>query len=1385
MHGCRYHAAASGVNAVCGSDFDELGNQRFIESAIPYGSVDRTLMAVYNEDMQFGYTSYDNIFVAFVTTFQSCSMEGWTTVMYHTMDAWSVVPSVLIFVVLVLIGGNIVLNLVLAVVTSSLDKLEEDEEEEEEEEQQPAGEEKAEEVEVHTGLKGFVKNPVFGNFIMICILLNTIILAMDHDGIEENEGLVNGLDMINVILTFVFLAEMILNIAGLGPKEYFSDAFSCFDATIVVISMIDFAMSSSKSEEDEGGGGGGAISALRGARLLRILKMAKEWETMQTLLGLIAKTVLEIGNFGILLFLFIFIYSLCGMQFFANRMRFDDNGWKIDISDYEAWENAPDHPQHHFDDIAWAMVTVFQILTGEDWNAAMYDGVRSAKIPELAIIFYLSLVIFGAFIVMNLFLAILLGNFEGNDDIVQNKEEARFTEFSNETTIEDLAIAKDLGKKWKRKVSANHEEIEKDAAPKPEKESTPEGLDAIPDATEEIPMTEEELKKYNYEKSVSCFIFAHTNPIREMCRQLSSHKLFDSFILGCILISSFCLALDNPLNDPDGGLANALIAIDLVFSIIFMVELVTKVISLGFILHPGSYLRDPWNMLDSAIVLISILSLSGAVDGGSLKALRTFRVLRPLRMIKRFPELKLVVDALVSSVPGALNVMVISCLFLLLFAILGVSFYKGKFNMCDIELEEQPLQDFLNQYPLADGTWNETLLTWDNFDSATGGRYSNVFDSTLRNNAACDLVKSPPKNIYGPNDMTSKLICDCLDPDAWGLVTDGQTFDDVIQAFSTLFEITTTEGWTAVTYAAVDNMGKHMQPKRDAGKSHIIFFVLFMLVGAFFVMELFVGVVIDNFNRLKETKGGNIFMTESQEEWAKTQAFIMKIKPEKKIHPPTSGFGALWCYNFVMPNLNPKFDQSIMACIIGNSVVMAMQHHGQSEVFSNFIEGMNYLFAFIFSVEAILKLNAMGWKYFRDSWNKFDFIVVLGTNIGILIKLLTGGGVGAVASIVRMFRIGRLVRLINSAKSIRMLFNTLITSIPSMANIGFLLFILFFIFSVMGVQSYAMVMEGDNLSTHANFRTIGESFILLFRFATGENWNGYMHTMLSTTDGCTPVKDMKYNATQPWCITEADYMLPHGCTEINGCGDSLSIPPHLFFYMFTLMVTFVMLNLFVGVVLGAFENSEEGDILGPEDLDKFIEVWGQFDPEATFLIKVNDLKQFVDDLDKPMGFGKEYQAKEEEVMQRMRETGMWEIPYVQGEGGEPMVHITHVATAMAKRLVQEKQGEDFKDLDDNHPNMVNLNTRMLSSVRNIKVIDKACIGDLFLAEADKKLKEMRLIKALTPAGTFNVDKSPVATSKKPVVEAPADGGEVKVENEEEKKEEEKKEEKKEEADEAV
>jgi len=1312
MHNCNTWDTEA--RTWCGSNYDRVGNARITSSLKPYDNFDRLKDGEFDEGLAWGYTSYDNIFRAFTATFQAVSQEGWTGIMYQTIDAWSTVPSVIIFVLLILIGGNIVLNLVLAVITSSLDEEDEEDEEEgegeEKEDKNGDNAEKDTEVKVYTGLEGVVRAKWFGNLIMVFIFINTVVLAMDHNDMDK--GLEETLEVINMILTFVFLFEMILTIPGIGPHAYFTDPVCVFDAIIVVTSIVELVLSMS-AEEGEGGGGG--LSAFRTFRLFRVFKMAKEWKSLQILLKTMLKTILEIGNFAVLLLLFMFIYALIGMQFFSNRMRFYDSGEAIPITEREDWADAWEgSPRNNFDDFLWSMTTIFQVLTGEDWNACMYDAWRGTGWG--AVVYFISLVIFGAFIVMNLFLAILLGNFEGNEELMgAGGEEAdglggtKYSSLSPDTKVESLAAASAMGDKWRKKATKRESEEKEGEAIKEEIQGDDEP--AIPD-------------------NKALWIFDNKSALRIKCHELMLHPNFDKFIIGCIVFSSICLALDNPLNDPDSGFTAVLELLDQILTFVFIIEMLIKMVALGFMLHHGSYIRNAWNKLDFFIVIISVMGLAKIGPSSALKPMRTIRILRPLRMISRYPELKLVVDALMTSVPETLNVLVISCLFLLIFAIFGVNYLKGTFNSCNTDdcplISEDPVMgEFLHQWQEGEG---HSPVTYDMLDS---NQKADFGECPGLNGTAAAFVDDGRTAV--DSKILSREVCECLcGEDAWEAMA-AQNFDNVFQAFALLWEITSTEGWTSVMYAAVDQRGPGMQHVRDNNTWWVAFFWAFMLVGAFFVMELFVGVIIDNFNRIRETKG-RVFMTESQEEWATTKAFIMKIKPERKIPRPKGSVGGK-CYDFVMPNLNPKFDQFIMTCIILNSSIMAVQHFTQTDGVTAFIDIANYLFALIFTIEAVLKLTALGRKYFNDSWNKFDFIIVIGTNTGILVRWITGVNVGSVASIVRMFRIGRLFRLINSAKSLRILFNTLLSSIPSLVNIGGLLFLLFFIYAIMGVQLFAHIqMDGDDMTVHANFHGFWEAMINLFRFSTGENWNGYMHTIMSDADGCVKADDFKYDPSSPWCFDD-DSNMPN-CTPINGCGGAaisgLEKPFTVFyFYSFTLMVTFIMMNLFVGVVMDAFDANEEGDILGPEDLDTFTAVWAEFDPDATYHITVDDLKQFIDDLPPPMGFGKDYHASDDELNKTMRETGLWDIPVDK----DNRVQIVQVATSLAKRIVRLKQGESFADLNSDHP----IEKKLKSSMRTLD----RCVGDVLVGKAKVDGKKKSFLNMLAPKKNSQGENKPI------------------------------------------
>jgi hypothetical protein len=718
----------------------------------------------------------------------------------------------------------------------------------------------------------------------------------------------------------------------------------CFDGIVGIISstelIIIFATPAASS-------GSSAFSVLRSLRLFRIFKMAKNWQSLQSLLRTIASSLYEIGNFAALLILFMFIYSLVGMQLLANRLRFSiENGSDIGISDEAFTEGFI--PRSHFDNFFWSMVTVFQLLTGENWNSIMYDCWRARG--WIGVLFIVSLIVIGVFIVMNLFLAILLKNFEDSGALVDQKKLEQVLE-----TREQINFDKD--------------------------------------AQERRPSTIQ-------------ILWAKIGPFRKLCLQVVENSKFDVAMTVIIVASSISLAIDNPLLDPQTNLVKILQVCDVLFTSMFVGELIIKVLAQGLFLEKGAYLRDGWNLLDFVVVLVSILSLASVGPGNSLKPLRTLRVLRPLRMVKRLPELKVVVDALLLSFPSVADVAVLCALFFLIFASFGVNFLKGTFYHCSGAAFERLTSQQVN-YLTNPFEWN--LLTSDE---------EAWFDVDVEGCNAAAWV--------GPTIPTSREVCDCLAPGSW-MLTIPQTFDNVLFGISTLFEISTTEGWTEVMYAAIDQRGIGMQPIKNSNPIWALFFVCFLIFGAFFVMELFVGVTIDNFNKIRASTGKSL-MTEGQKNWAKTQQFVMKIRPTRRVQRPEGTLRAK-CYDIVMPDRNPYFEHFTTLCIVLSSAVAAFTSFGDSNDKSRFLGCLNLIFAFIFTVEVSIKGLVLEKNYFDDKWNTFDLFIVCGTNTGLLVGIFVSSA-SSIISIIRLGRICRLFRLVKSVKKLRALFNTMLIAIP-------------------------------------------------------------------------------------------------------------------------------------------------------------------------------------------------------------------------------------------------------------------------------------------------------------------------------------------------------------------
>ena len=309
-----------------------------------------------------------------------------------------------------------------------------------------------------------------------------------------------------------------------------------------------------------------------------------------------------------------------------------------------------------------------------------------------------------------------------------------------------------------------------------------------------------------------------------------------------------------------------------------------------------------------------LLLMENSKSMKQIKILRMLRVLRPLRMIARNPGMQIVVKSMLNAVPDILNVMVVSLLFLVLFAILGTNLYKGSFFYC---------------------------LT-DNVPTLLNGR------------------------------ILDKL--DCMDVGGdW--VNKDQNFDDVLMACLTLFNVMTTEGWLGVMWDAVDSNSIDMMPMLNHNRFSVFFFIFFIIMGSLFILNMFVGVVISVFNAQKEKLELNHLLTNMQRDWCDCLICIYKSEPIAK-YKETGNKLKDFCYRTIT---YWWFDTIIMASILFNTICLALTWYGEPEELPVLLKKVGVLFNIVYTIEASMKIIALGSKYFDDNWNRFDFIIVLVT----------------------------------------------------------------------------------------------------------------------------------------------------------------------------------------------------------------------------------------------------------------------------------------------------------------------------------------------------------------------------------------------------------------------
>ena len=870
----------------------------------------------------------------------------------------------------------------------------------------------------------------FGQFITAVVLVNCTVLALDYHNMPACGALVSGcvLDFLNLVCTLIFFVEMIIKLNGLGWRLYIADSFNIFDGTIVFLSLVEFFIP----------GDGGGISVFRALRILRIFKAAARFENLKKVIMTIVLTLPELANFFILLSLAVFFYAVLGLQLYG--------GTYGDLEEY---------PRVNFDSFWWSLMTVFQVLTGEDWNAAMFDAIHTNGMSAAA--FFISLIVIGGYVLLNLFLAVLL--------------------------------------------MKTHEAFEKPPDMR---------MEVLQRAHKEnyvssIPSMEPTVESYDRLEGKSFFVMSKHSNFRQSMRDIVRNKSFDNGILLCIMISSMALALEEP--DASPGLLEILDFMDYGFTIIFLIEMTLKIAVLNFYWGASNaYLKDPWNVLDFCVVCASVLSRVMDSDKYQwVKSFRVLRALRPLRVIQRVPELKMVVNSLFKAIPIITNVIVLLAMFWLIFGILGVQLFKGQFYSCS-----DP----------------EVLL-------------QHACSGTFFDEESTELLERE----WGPPE--------------WG-------FDNIVVAVITLFEVSTLERWLDIMYLCIDAVGTGHAPVELHSPMMGLFFMLFIMFGSFFMLELFVSAIVAAYTMMNEESDGTAFQSERQRRIVSKMVIGTREdewSPKYEWQQPI--------YDLVS---SKNFENTIIVLIVLNTVTMALFFKGMDKAVEAELDWWNSAFTVMFLLEALLKLLALSpTRYFHgpnSGWNCFDFFIVAVTTTELIFTVVADrADTIPGATVLRVFRIARIFRLLAKFKGLTNLFLAIVQALPTILNVGTVLFLVYFIYAILAMNLFGKVKRGEFLSERANFETFGVSLLTVFRMSTGESWNGIM-------------MDCR--------------VVPPDCTDGVDCGNYNGAP--LFFISFQIFGQYLMLNLFVAVMLEFYQRQQEAveQYLGSSDRLIFEQTWANF-----------------------------------------------------------------------------------------------------------------------------------------------------------------------------------------------
>ncbi|KAF3910270.1 hypothetical protein ABW21_db0205254 [Orbilia brochopaga] len=657
--------------------------------------------------------------------------------------------------------------------------------------------------------------------------------------------------------------------------------------------------------------------------------------------------------------------------------------------------------------------------------------------------------------------------------------------------------------------------------------------------------------------NVSLFIFGPKNPIRRMCQRIVGPSRgtdrfdgvspfipvwlgFSALIYTSIIVMVILACITTPLYQKDyferhGYTTRSwFVFADIGFASLFTLEAVIKIIADGLYWTPNAYLRNFWGVIDSLVLITLWISVgtSFADQGEIARAVGAFKALRALRLLNVSDSARETFHSMLFGARKLISASFVSLSLLIPFAIYGVNLFAGKMVSCNDGSVAQ-LDDCVFEYASSPFNWN--MLA--------------------------------PRVAQNP----------------W------YDFDNFGDSLFILFQIVSQEGWTDVLWQAMSITGLNMQPVQGVSQYNAIFFLAFNLLGAVFVLTLFVSVFMRNYTE----QTGVAFLTAEQRSWLELRKLLRQISPSKRPSNSPNERWKAWCYNRSVRK-HGRWNGFITTILMLHLFLLVVEYYPANNQLDTYRDSIFLCFALIYAGNISVRIIGLTWEQYRKSrWDMFNLLVVTGT-LGTTIAILAIQRAPIFVQFQKLFLVLDTLLLIPRNNQLDQLFKTAAASLQAIGNLLLTWLVLFLVYAIALVQSFGLTRLGENGDGNLNFRTIPNALVVLFKMSAGEGWNQIMYD---------------YSVQTPDCVMSPNFFS-------SDCGSKGYA--RFLFISWNIISMYIFVNMFVSLIFESFsyvyQQSGAHNKLSREDIRRFKRAWSHIDPKGSGFIPPEKLPRLLAEL---------------------------------------------------------------------------------------------------------------------------------------------------------------------------